>query len=102
MRKYSVAAIVREAFRYHTGWERAWRSPEPKKEYDVIIIGAGGHGLATAYYLGKNYGIKNDSSIIEFLENKDLSNMTLTLEVYSGLEDIKSSYERLKNFQNVN
>jgi sarcosine oxidase subunit beta len=59
MRKYSVAAIVREAFRYHTGWERAWRSPEPKKEYDVIIIGAGGHGLATAYYLGKNYGIKN-------------------------------------------
>ncbi|MDC1255785.1 sarcosine oxidase subunit beta family protein [Paracoccaceae bacterium] len=59
MRKYSVAAIVREAFRYHAGWERAWRSPEPKKEYDVIIIGAGGHGLATAYYLGKNYGIKN-------------------------------------------
>ena len=59
MRKYSVAGIVREAFRYHTGWERAWRSPDPKKGYDVIIIGAGGHGLATAYYLGKNYGIKN-------------------------------------------
>jgi sarcosine oxidase subunit beta len=57
MRKYSVTAIVREAYRYHTGWERAWRSPEPKDEYDAIIIGAGGHGLATAYYLGKNYGI---------------------------------------------
>ena len=63
MRKYSVAAIVREAFRYHTGWERAWRSPEPKKEYDVIIIGAGGHGLPSAYFLGKNYGIKNDATI---------------------------------------
>ncbi|MDG1193777.1 MAG: sarcosine oxidase subunit beta family protein [Arenicellales bacterium] len=59
MRKYSVAAIVREALRYNAGWERAWRSPEPKKQYDAVIIGAGGHGLATAYYLGKNHGIKN-------------------------------------------
>ena len=52
MRRYSAFAIAREAARYHTGWERAWRSPEPKSEYDVIIVGAGGHGLATAYYLG--------------------------------------------------
>ncbi len=59
MRRYSAFAIAREAARYHTGWERAWRSPAPKKEYDVIIIGAGGHGLATAYYLGKNHGITN-------------------------------------------
>jgi len=59
MRRYSAFAIAREAFRYHQGWERAWRSPEPKSEYDVIIIGAGGHGLATAYYLGKRFGIKN-------------------------------------------
>jgi sarcosine oxidase subunit beta len=59
MKRYSVFAIAREALRYHTGWERAWRSPEPKKSYDVIIVGAGGHGLATAYYLGKNHGIRN-------------------------------------------
>ncbi len=59
MRRYSAFAIAREAARYHTGWERAWASPEPKKKYDVIIIGAGGHGLATAYYLGKNHGITN-------------------------------------------
>ncbi|WP_147125436.1 sarcosine oxidase subunit beta family protein [Shimia ponticola] len=59
MKRYSAFAIAREAFRYHTGWERAWRSPEPKKKYDAIIVGAGGHGLATAYYLGKNHGIKN-------------------------------------------
>ncbi|MEO0502707.1 MAG: FAD-dependent oxidoreductase, partial [Pseudomonadota bacterium] len=59
MKRYSAFAIAREAARYHTGWERAWRAPEPKAKYDVIIIGAGGHGLATAYYLGKNFGIKN-------------------------------------------
>ncbi len=59
MRRYSAFAIIREAVRYHTGWERAWAAPEPKKKYDVVIIGAGGHGLATAYYLGKNHGVKN-------------------------------------------
>jgi len=59
MRRYSAFAIARESARYHSGWGRAWRSPQPKKKYDVIIIGAGGHGLATAYYLGKNHGIKN-------------------------------------------
>ena len=59
MKRYSAFAIAREAMRNHTGWERAWRSPEPKKKYDVVIVGAGGHGLATAYYLGKNHGIRN-------------------------------------------
>jgi len=59
MKRYSAFAIAREAARYHQGWERAWAAPEPKDQYDVIIIGAGGHGLATAYYLGKNHGIKN-------------------------------------------
>jgi sarcosine oxidase subunit beta len=59
MKRYSVFAIAREALSHHMGWEKAWPSPEPKKHYDVIIVGAGGHGLATAYYLGKNHGIKN-------------------------------------------
>ena len=59
MRKYSAFAIAREALRYHSGWERAWRAPTPKKKYDAIIIGAGGHGLASAYHLGKNHGITN-------------------------------------------
>ena len=59
MKRYSVFAVAREAVRYHRGWERAWRAPSPKARYDVIIIGAGGHGLATAYYLGKNFGITN-------------------------------------------
>ncbi len=59
MKRYSAFAVAREALRYHSGWERAWASPEPKPHYDVIIVGAGGHGLATAYYLGKNFGITN-------------------------------------------
>ena len=59
MKRYSVFAVAREALRYHAGWERAWASPAPKKKYDVIIIGAGGHGLATAFYLGKRFGITN-------------------------------------------
>jgi sarcosine oxidase subunit beta len=59
MRRYSAFAVAREATRYHQGWGRAWRSPAPKPRYDVVIVGAGGHGLATAYYLGRNFGITN-------------------------------------------
>ncbi|MEM7751908.1 MAG: sarcosine oxidase subunit beta family protein [Pseudomonadota bacterium] len=59
MSRYSAFAIAKEAFREHTGWRRAWDNPEPKRRYDAIIIGAGGHGLATAYYLGKNHGVRN-------------------------------------------
>ncbi len=59
MRKYSVFALAREAMRAHKGWDEQWSSPEPRAEYDVIIVGAGGHGLATAYYLAKNHGITN-------------------------------------------
>ncbi|KGM48887.1 sarcosine oxidase subunit beta family protein [Pseudooceanicola atlanticus] len=59
MKRYSAFALAREALRDHTGWKRAWEKAQPKSHYDVIIIGAGGHGLATAYYLGKNHGITN-------------------------------------------
>ena len=64
MKRYSAFAVAKEAFSYHQGWERAWRSPEPKKHYEVIIIGAGGHGLATAYYLAKNHGV-TDVAVLE-------------------------------------
>ncbi len=49
----------REGVRRHTGWQPQWRTPEPKPAYDVVIIGGGGHGLATAYYLAKEHGIRN-------------------------------------------
>ena len=57
--RYSIFSIARNAMNYHKDWERAWRSPNPKAEYDAVIVGAGGHGLATAYYLAKNHGITN-------------------------------------------
>ncbi|MBW3096358.1 sarcosine oxidase subunit beta family protein [Pseudohoeflea coraliihabitans] len=59
MRNYSIFALAREALRGHRGWEQQWRSPEPKSRYDVIIIGGGGHGLGTAYYLAKEHGVRN-------------------------------------------
>ncbi len=59
MQNYSIWSLLRNAMSYHEGWQRQWRSPEPKKSYDVIVVGAGGHGLATAYYLAKVHGIHN-------------------------------------------
>jgi sarcosine oxidase subunit beta len=59
MSNYSAFSIFRNAFSGHRNWTRAWQDPEPKKHYDIVIIGAGGHGLATAYYLAKNQGVKN-------------------------------------------
>ena len=59
MTRYSAFAIAREALRNHQGWQRAWARATPKAQYDAVIIGAGGHGLATAYYLGKTHGITN-------------------------------------------
>jgi len=59
MQKFSALGLLRAALSNHEGWQRQWRMPEPKPEYDVIIVGAGGHGLATAYYLAKDHGITN-------------------------------------------
>jgi sarcosine oxidase subunit beta len=56
---YSIFSLVRNALSYHQDWQEAWRSPDPRPEYDVVIIGGGGHGLATAYYLAKEHGITN-------------------------------------------
>ncbi|MEP2946607.1 MAG: sarcosine oxidase subunit beta family protein [Lentilitoribacter sp.] len=57
--KYSALSILREGLRGHKGWKPMWRDPKPKSHYDVIIIGGGGHGLATAYYLAKEHNITN-------------------------------------------
>lgn len=59
MQRYSGFGLVKHALGHHENWERQWRNPEPKKRYDVIIVGGGGHGLATAYYLAKEFGVKN-------------------------------------------
>lgn len=57
--RYSAFQVLKEGLTGNKGWKPAWRDPEPKKQYDVIIVGGGGHGLATAHYLAKEHGITN-------------------------------------------
>ena len=59
MQKYSFFSLARNAIGHHEGWERAWRSPPLKDVYDIVIVGAGGHGLSTAYHLAAKHGITN-------------------------------------------
>jgi sarcosine oxidase, subunit beta len=59
MQPYSFLSLVRGALGGNRGWRRAWRDANPRRSYDVIVIGGGGHGLATAYYLAKQHGIRN-------------------------------------------
>ncbi len=59
MQKYSIFSLIKNALSNHEKWDLAWKDPTPKKSYDVVIIGGGGHGLATAYYLAKEHNITN-------------------------------------------
>ena len=59
MSHFSFPALIRHALSAGTKWDAQWAKPEPKPEYDVIIVGAGGHGLAAAYYLAKEHNITN-------------------------------------------
>jgi sarcosine oxidase, subunit beta len=58
-KKYSIFNIIKNSFSNNENWQKMWRSPEPKKEYDAIIVGGGGHGLGTAFYLAKEHNLKN-------------------------------------------
>ena len=64
MEKYSLFSLIRHARHHHEKWQRAWRDPTPKKAYDTVIVGGGGHGLATAYYLAKVHGV-TDVAVVE-------------------------------------
>ena len=57
--KFSFLSLARQALRGHDGWPAQWRTPEPGPAYDAVILGAGGHGLATAYYLASEHGMRN-------------------------------------------
>jgi sarcosine oxidase subunit beta len=64
IRRYSALSLVRGALSRHRHWAPAWRDATAKRRYDIVIVGGGGHGLATAYYLAKNHGI-TDVAVIE-------------------------------------
>ena len=64
MSNFSIFSLARNALSYHEGWQKQWRSPAPKRAYDAIIVGGGGHGLATAYYLAKEHGMR-DIAVVE-------------------------------------
>lgn len=64
MQRYSIWALAKNAFSGHAHWAPVWRSPEPRQHYRVIVLGAGGHGLATAYYLAKEHGV-TDIAVLE-------------------------------------
>src|SRR6187402_2033380 len=62
--RYSILSLARNALSYHENWPLAWRHATPKKRYDAVVIGGGGHGLATAYYLAKEHGMR-DVAVLE-------------------------------------
>jgi len=57
--RYSLSSLIRNGLTGNRGWPQAWRKPRPKDRYDAVVIGGGGHGLATAYYLAKEHGLRN-------------------------------------------
>ncbi len=59
MPRYSLLRLLREGLTHNRDWEPAWRDPAPKSAYDAVIVGGGGHGLATAFYLAKEHGLGN-------------------------------------------
>ncbi len=80
MQRYSILSLARNALSGHRGWAEAWRSPPLKDRYDAIIVGAGGHGLAAAYYLAKEHGI-TDVAVLEagWLGGGNVARNTVTI-----------------------
>ena len=80
MQRYSLFALARNALTGHRDWQAAWRSPPLREAYDVVIIGAGGHGLAAAYYLAKHHGI-TDVAVLErgWLGGGNVARNTVTI-----------------------
>ena len=103
MQRYSIFSLARNALSNHQNWQKAWHSPVLKKHYDTLIIGAGGHGLATAYYLAKNHGI-TDVAVIEkgWLGGGNVARNTVTIRSnYMRDESIPFYVKTVQLYENL-
>lgn len=103
MSRYSAFSIIRHGLRGNKHWQPAWRDPEPKSHYDVIIVGGGGHGLASAFYLAKNHGITNVAVLEKgYIGGGNVGRNTTIVRSNYMLEDNAHFYEHsLKLWENL-
>ena len=103
MAEYSALSLLRNAFSGNRDWAPAWRKPDPKPAYDVIIVGGGGHGLATAYYLAKEHGITNVAVVEKgYLGSGNVGrNTTIVRSNYLLPESIRFYEHALKLWENL-
>ncbi len=103
MMHYSVGSLIRNAVSGHKHWPPVWREPEPKPAYDIVIIGGGGHGLATAHYLARNHGLTNVAVLEKsYLGNGNIGrNTTIVRSNYLCPENIAFNEHSLKLWEGL-
>lgn len=103
MAEYSALALLKNALTGNRDWKPAWRKPEPKASYDVIVIGGGGHGLSTAYYLAKEHGITNVAVLEKgYLGSGNVGrNTTIVRSNYLLPESIRFYEHSMKLWENL-
>ncbi|MEQ1950624.1 sarcosine oxidase subunit beta family protein [Mesorhizobium sp. CN2-181] len=103
MAEYSALSILKNALSGNRDWKPAWRKPEPKPNYDVIVIGGGGHGLSTAYYLAKEHGITNVAVVEKgYLGSGNIGrNTTIVRSNYLLPQNIRFYEHSMKLWENL-